>query len=111
MPIALTPVLLDSLNGLIGYMDSHAGVAPSYNEIGDLWGMKGRGEVYARMSRLEERGWIRREPRKSRAITILHRPPVKEPRIQTIEELRTLPDEYLRILVYRCAQVGRERTL
>ena len=47
------------------------GYPPSVREIGSAVGLKSPSTVHAHLARLEEEGYIKRDPTKPRAITIL----------------------------------------
>lgn len=48
------------------------GYPPSVRELGEAVGLRSSSTVHAHLTRLEERGYIRRDPTKPRAIEIVH---------------------------------------
>jgi SOS-response transcriptional repressor LexA len=63
---------------------AETGTAPSYDEIADRMGLVSKGNVVRYVNGLEERGLIRRIPRRARAIEIV------EPRLPTPAELQRM---------------------
>lgn len=58
--------LLDFIRGQL----EATGVAPSFEEMREALGLKGKGQVHALILRLEERGKITRLPRQARGIAL-----------------------------------------
>jgi len=59
---------------ILGYLQSHIkkhGYPPSVREIGQALGLSSSSTVHTHLTQLEEKGWIRRDPSKPRAIEIL----------------------------------------
>ena len=50
------------------------GVAPSYGEMADAMGMSSKSPIHWMLKSLEERGFIKRLPRRARAIEIIRMP-------------------------------------
>ena len=61
------------LDYLRGYMREH-GYGPSLEEIGRHLGVASLATVHKHLTRLEERGVIRRRARQSRSVEVLERP-------------------------------------
>lgn len=57
---------------------SHKGYPPSVREICEAIGLKSTSTVHGHLSRLEKKGYIRRDPTKPRAIEVLNLEPVTE---------------------------------
>lgn len=86
MAIAPPQRQADLLRFISGYQEAHDGVSPSYSECRRALGLQRNGGTIRRMLQgLEERGLIRRLPRRARAIEVLHAPPI--PRGPTGEPL------------------------
>ena len=67
----LTRKQLDCYNAIKAYKSRNFGVAPSYDELLDLLGLKSKSGVFRLVSALEERGAIKRIPNRARAIKLL----------------------------------------
>lgn len=67
--------ILDAISSAI---DEH-GYPPSMREIGDLVGLASLSSVTHQLTRLEEMGYIRRDPKRPRAIEVLGEEELKEP--------------------------------
>jgi len=63
-----------------------SGYPPSVREIGDAVGLKSSSTVHAHLLHLEEKGYLRRDPSKPRAII-----PVDNPIPETIDDVIALP--------------------
>lgn len=59
------------------YQRLYGGVSPSYEEMMTGMGMKGSQSLHDMLHRLADQKYLRIEPRKARAITILPRPDLK----------------------------------
>lgn len=57
---------------------SHKGYPPSVREICEAIGLKSTSTVHGHLSRLEKKGYIRRDPTKPRAIEVLNLEPITE---------------------------------
>lgn len=68
--ISLTTRQRDLLLFIQGYQSQH-GYSPSYLEMLAAMGLVGKAAIFRLLSGLEERGFIRRIPRRARAIEIL----------------------------------------
>nr|WP_221374352.1 MarR family transcriptional regulator [Actinoplanes polyasparticus] len=73
MPATVTPLLSRTqtriLSAIRGYATEH-GYAPSIREVADVCGMSVSSVQY-QLGQLNEKGWIRRAPGRSRAIVVL----------------------------------------
>ncbi|MGB1360731.1 MAG: transcriptional repressor LexA [Alphaproteobacteria bacterium] len=69
----LTPRQSQVLNIIINSIETK-GVCPSFDEIKDTIGAKSKSGIHAIMNCLEERGYIRKLPKKARAVEILKLP-------------------------------------
>ena len=67
----LTPRLRTVFTFINNYVSLHAGVGPTYAEIATALGVKSRGTVKGLLDQLEDRGWIRRRPRRHRSLEII----------------------------------------
>ncbi|MGE5544521.1 MAG: transcriptional repressor LexA [Bacillota bacterium] len=67
---ALTARQKEILNYLQQHIKKH-GYPPSVREIGQAVGLSSSSTVHVHLTQLEEKGWIRRDPSKPRAIEIL----------------------------------------
>ncbi|HEY3367936.1 MAG TPA: transcriptional repressor LexA [Symbiobacteriaceae bacterium] len=61
----------------------HKGYPPSVREIGEAIGLSSSSTVHGHMARLEEKGYIRRDPTKPRAIEVLDED-ISSPRRRTV---------------------------
>lgn len=100
MTIGLTPRQLEVLRFLCAYHDQR-GVMPTVNEIGAGIGVHSKSSVINNLHGLEIRGYIRRLPRKNRAIEILVRPEMPAP-----VTADALPPELQTKLATFCARRG-----
>ena len=71
---APTPGQLRLLRFVAGYQLARNGVSPSFNEMARGLQLASRGQIVRYLEGLEERGWIRRLPRRARAIDLLAPP-------------------------------------
>jgi repressor LexA len=71
-PAGTTKRQADALTFITGFIASH-GYSPSYTEIGDALGIKGRGRIHELVAALEERGLVRKLPHRARSIAIVGR--------------------------------------
>lgn len=71
MPEALSDKQKAILDFIINYQ-SDKGYPPSVREIGDSVGLQSTATVHAHLERLENKGYIRRDPAKPRALEILY---------------------------------------
>jgi len=71
---------LQSILNFIRQEVSRKGYPPSVREIGEAVGLRSTSTVHAHLNRLEELGYIRRDPAKTRAIELIEplRPPTEE---------------------------------
>ncbi len=69
----LTMRLKKCLDYIEGYQAAHSGTSPSYGEILVVMGGAHKSQVHYLLVRLEERGFVRRIPRRARAIEVLRR--------------------------------------
>ena len=69
------------------------GYPPSVREIGEAVGLASSSTVHGHLSRLEKKGFIRRDPTKPRAIEILDRPAAER---RSPDRLNTGLPPYLR---------------
>lgn len=69
----LTPREHKVLQFIRRHIDEH-GYAPSLEEIGAAIGVRSRGSVHRYVSRLEDKGYLRREPHGARALELLATP-------------------------------------
>ena len=68
------PALTARQKEILDYLQSHLkrhGYPPSVREIGQAVGLSSSSTVHVHLTQLEEKGWIRRDPSKPRAIEIL----------------------------------------
>ena len=70
----LTKLQRDLLAFIIRYADENSGMGPSYDEMARGIGVSSKGNVHRQIVGLENRGFIRRIPNRSRAIEVLRRP-------------------------------------
>ncbi|MEZ5688721.1 MAG: helix-turn-helix domain-containing protein [Caenibius sp.] len=66
-PIPATARQMDALRYIVGYLNAHHGVAPTYREIGQAIGVN-KSTTHRLIECLIERGWLRRIPHLERAI-------------------------------------------
>lgn len=78
--MSLTPRQRDCLAALQAHFDKH-GVMPTVRALAHEIG-RSKGYVQSHLDQLEDRGFIRRLPRRARAIEILKPSPVTETRAQ-----------------------------
>jgi SOS-response transcriptional repressor LexA len=69
----LTPKQLDCLRVVAEWIDTR-GVAPTLTQLATELDMASKGAVAALLTRVEAKGWIRRNPGRARAIQLLRRP-------------------------------------
>lgn len=69
--IGLTTQQRDLLAFIESYHADHPGISPSFREMMDGVGLKSTSGVYSLINQLEERGRIRRIPRRVRAIEVI----------------------------------------
>ncbi|WP_306049260.1 LexA family protein [Oceaniradius stylonematis] len=69
----------DALRFIHGYMAEHS-KAPSYSEIGDGIGLTSKGSVARLLRGLEERGLIKRLPRRNRSLKLVEPSPKHQSR-------------------------------
>ncbi len=67
----LTKKQRECLDHIKSYHKENRGVSPSYDELCDMMGIKAKSGVYKIVCALEARGFIKRIPGASRAITVL----------------------------------------
>lgn len=75
---------------ILDYLQKHLklhGYPPSVREIGQAIGLSSSSTVHMHLTQLEDKGWIRRDPTKPRAIEIL----VKDNQAEDETEIITLP--------------------
>lgn len=70
---------------------SAKGYPPSVREIGDSVGLSSSSTVHGHLSRLEELGYIRRDPTKPRAIELLRAPAGFRPPLQSDDQVAYVP--------------------
>lgn len=75
-PYPVTGRQLDVLRFIVGYQQAHGGVSPTLDEIGRGLGLTHRSGVLRLLDCLEERGRIRRLPRRQQAIEVIAPVPV-----------------------------------
>lgn len=77
----LTKKQIRTLNYLLTYMDENAGKTPSYRDICVDLGFSSTSAAFSAISRLEERGFVRRlrgnNTARSFSIEVIRRPPVQ----------------------------------
>lgn len=73
----LTPKQFQLLNFICDYTGRH-GYSPSFDEMKLAMGLKSKSGIYQLAESLEKRGYIKREPNKSRAIEVVKHPPKPE---------------------------------
>lgn len=71
------------------YTRENDGVSPTYREISAHLGLRSASGIFRIMAGLEERGFIRRLAKRSRAIEVIRKPPENAPPWSPIS---TLPD-------------------
>ena len=76
MAIGLTARGNELLVFIAGYQHARHGVSPSYREMADALGLRGKHTVHYLITRLVERGRIRRIKYRARAIEILEGPSI-----------------------------------
>lgn len=99
MAFALT--LLQSTT--LGFIRSHLaeqGVAPTLQEIAAHLGHNSKGSAHRVLRALEERGHIRRLPRRNRAIELTEKPAV--PKTAEAPRVRIVVDAMNRVKHYEC---------
>jgi repressor LexA len=69
----LTPRQAELLAFLRDYAAAHGGVMPSHDEIARALGLRSKARVAAVIDRLVERGFLRRLPRRARALELIDR--------------------------------------
>lgn len=69
--IALTTQQSRLLSYLKSYLSSTGGVAPSFDEMGQALGLASKSTAHRLLTKLEERGHIRRIPNRARAIEVV----------------------------------------
>ncbi|WIM09281.1 hypothetical protein [Enhydrobacter sp.] len=69
----LTPRQAELLAFLRAYAAAHGGVMPSHDEITVALGLRSKARVSAVIDRLVERGFLRRLPRRARALELIDR--------------------------------------
>ena len=74
------------LDYLRDYQAREQGISPSYDEIKEHMGLASRSGAHRLVCQLEERGYIRRLPARSRAIEVLH-----ERQTVTVQAPKSLP--------------------
>lgn len=77
------------LRFIAGYMEAHGGIAPTYREMADGIGASAPSVVQRMLTRLEERGRLRRMPNRERAIELLA--PIAIPRAADGAPLQVVP--------------------
>lgn len=78
------------------------GYPPSVREICEAVGLRSTSTVHGHLTRLEEKGYIRRDPAKTRAIEICRRPEAEEP----IDKQTFIPSE--RVVAFQNPVQGPE---
>lgn len=73
--MGLTPNQADCMRVIQELMDQ-SGVCPSYQELADELDLRSKGAIHRLITRLIERGYLRRQPHHSRALEILRRVPL-----------------------------------
>lgn len=68
--MTMTPRQADLLKFIRSYVEHTDGVAPSFDEMAKGLGIKSKSGIYRMVSALEDRGYIRRNPRMKRHIEI-----------------------------------------
>lgn len=86
---SLTSRQQEALRFIIGYQAAHGGISPTYNEMGKGLGVKAKSNIHYLMRSLEERGAIRRLPRRYQAIEVVAHVPI--PRAHDGAPLFTVP--------------------
>lgn len=71
MSVGLTDSQRDVMLAIQRYLFDHDGVGPSFADIAAGAGLRSKGNLQATLEALEARGYIRRHPRKRRAIEVL----------------------------------------
>lgn len=69
--MSLTALQRDTLNFIEGFIKVHAGVAPTYKEIGEACGQRSRSSVHRLIVSLEERGYLQRHPERARSLSVV----------------------------------------
>lgn len=77
--IGLTQAQAELLHFIRTYMDQNSGVAPSFEEMKEAVGLASKSGVHRLILALEERGFIRRLPNRTRALEVLDGHPPIEP--------------------------------
>jgi len=85
VPESLTPRQQQILNYIKNQI-KNTGYPPSVREIGHAVGLKSSSTVHAHLVQLEEKGYLRKDPTKPRAII-----PVSTPEEQSLTEIVSLP--------------------
>ncbi|WP_221938825.1 LexA family transcriptional regulator [Mycobacterium sp. KBS0706] len=73
--MGLTPNQADCMRVIQELMDL-SGVCPSYQELADELDLRSKGAIHRLITKLIERGHLRRQPHHSRALEILRRVPM-----------------------------------
>jgi|TARA_R100000789_G_scaffold98626_1_gene102922 SOS-response transcriptional repressor LexA len=76
--VGMTPRQKECFDFISGFWDEK-GYAPSYDEIAEALGAKSKASIAGLVSKLEERGFIRRVPHLARSIHLVADPPPLEP--------------------------------
>lgn len=64
------------LRFICNYQDASGGVSPTFDEMKESIGCRGKGHIARLLHQLEDRGHIQRLPHRARAIVVLQRPPI-----------------------------------
>lgn len=73
---APTPRQADLLRFIAGYQEAHDGISPTLSECVAALGLAGKSNAHRLITRLQERGHVRRLPRRDRAIELLTSPAI-----------------------------------
>ncbi len=73
--MGLTPNQADCMRVIQELMDQ-SGVCPSYQELADELDLRSKGAIHRLITKLIERGYLRRQPHHCRALEILRRVPL-----------------------------------
>lgn len=94
MPYGLTPSLKKTFDALSSFVSRH-GAPPTYRQLAELTGSSSTAPVHRKLKALEERGYIRRIPNKTRSIEIVVQPAVRPKPVVTSVALSRLDTDAL----------------